>query len=560
MPLLQTVANLLWAGSALPGALAFRWASRRVQATQRRLLMQILRRNAHTQFGIRHQFGQIDSPAAYQQTVPLATYDDLHPWLERIAAGEPNVLTAAPVRLLEPTSGSSAAPKLIPYTADLQADFQRGISPWIVHTFLHQPGLLHGSAYWSVTPVLARNRRSPGGIPIGFEEESEYFGGFARRLIDRLLAVPPAVKLISHTDSFRYASLRFLLARPDLRLISVWNPTFLTLLLAPLAQWQEELLTDLAAGSLTPPRPLDPDLHRQLTARLRPDPRRAGQVRTALAAGYATPPQQAAAHRHIWPRLGLISCWADANAAAYAGQVARLFPQARLQPKGLLATEGFVSLPLAGAGPGAALSVRSHFFEFLPADAPAARPRLAHELEIGGTYAVVLTTAGGLYRYRLGDLIRVTGKVADCPRLTFLGRAGAISDWFGEKLHEPHVQAALAPLLAQADLHPDFLLLACETARPPAYALFIQAPQAQAQQILALAAGLEEALAANPHYANCRRLGQLGPVRGFRIRQGGQAAFLARAVADGQRAGDVKPALLDRRTDWAGRFDGRFLR
>ena len=50
-----------------------------------------------------------------------------------------------------------------------------------------------------------------------------------------------------------------------------------------------------------------------------------------------------------------------ANAAGYAARLARLLPQARLQPKGVLATEGFVSFPLAGH-PGHALSLGSHFF------------------------------------------------------------------------------------------------------------------------------------------------------------------------------------------------------
>ena len=62
----------------------------------------------------------------------------------------------------------------------------------------------------------------------------------------------------------------------------------------------------------------------------------------------------------------MISCWADAAGAAPAAALASRFPSAVLQPKGLLATEGFVSLPLAAAG-GAVLSARSHFFEFFEA-------------------------------------------------------------------------------------------------------------------------------------------------------------------------------------------------
>jgi hypothetical protein len=45
---------------------------------------------------------------------------------------------------------------------------------------------------------------------------------------------------------------------------------------------------------------------------------------------------------------------------------------------------------------GAALAVRSHFFEFVSADG---KVRLAHELSDGAEYSVLLTTSGGLWRY-----------------------------------------------------------------------------------------------------------------------------------------------------------------
>ena len=93
------------------------------------------------------------------------------------------------------------------------------------------------------------------------------------------------------------------------------------------------------------------------------DARRKDALRTALRA--ATPGER---HAILWPHLQVISCWTDANAAAPAAHVARLFPHARIQGKGLIATEGFISLPLAGHE-GAALSVRSHFLEFAPATA-----------------------------------------------------------------------------------------------------------------------------------------------------------------------------------------------
>src|SRR5262249_22262248 len=123
-------------------------------------------------------------------------------------------------------------------------------------------------------------------------------------------------------------------------------------------------------------------------------------------------------HALLWPRLRVISCWADGNSAPAARRLAALFPHATIRAKGLIATEGFVSLPWEECG-GAVLAVRSHFLEFLQADAvgrpDATCPQLAHELEPGYAYSVVLTTGGGLYRYHLGDVVAVVGRVRDCP-------------------------------------------------------------------------------------------------------------------------------------------------
>ena len=60
--------------------------------------------------------------------MPLARYEDFQTDIERIAAGEPSVLTADKVLLLQPTSGTTGGEKLIPYTASLRREYQRAAS------------------------------------------------------------------------------------------------------------------------------------------------------------------------------------------------------------------------------------------------------------------------------------------------------------------------------------------------------------------------------------------------------------------------------------------------
>lgn len=546
-------ANGLWMLSTLPQSAAFHLAVRNVEQAQRQRLLEILRQSANTEFGRRYDFASIRTTAEFQARLPLLQYEDYQPWLERVGDGQPEVLTAEPVLLLEPTSGSTAATKLIPYTASLKAEFQHAIAVWIFDLFTHNPTLLGGQAYWSVSPVVRRDARTTGGIPIGFEEDGEYLSRWQHAMLNHILAVPSAVRWISEIESFRYVTLLFLLRSPSLRLISVWNPTFLSLLVARLAEWGPQLAADIAHGTLTTPTPLAEDIDAQLRRQNVPDTRRARE----LASIFQTTTAPGERHARLWPRLRVISCWADAHAALYAQELARLFPQARIQGKGLLATEGFVSFPLEKKN-GAALAMRSHFYEFLPAQESDTPPKLAHELIAGNQYAVVLTTGGGLYRYQLHDQVEVTGFYGECPLLRFVGKANHIVDWFGEKLNAAHVSNIVTNVLGE--LTPEFWLLACErTLTPPAYTLFIQASQMADGQLRQLAANIETGLQENFHYRYCRELGQLAAVRVFRIAERAQERYLAICQARGQRAGDIKPAALHQADNWAQSFCGRWL-
>jgi GH3 auxin-responsive promoter len=489
-----TFANTAWYLSLLKEAGAFHVAVKNTVQTQEQVLLETLKRNQDTVFGQRHKFSSIHSSSDYQALIPLSTYEDYQPYIERIARGEQNILTADKVKLLEPTSGSTSARKLIPYTASLQQSFMRGIAPWVVNLFQTCPDLLYGTAYWSLSPVIKREHTSAG-IPIGFEEDSAYLGCLGVWLNQAVMAVPSEVKFVESIHDFRYITLLFLLKAQNLRLISVWNPTFLSLLVENLFNWKEQLANDIEKGEVS--LELSSSLKTRLLHHHCPNPKRAKEIRTIDSSNLANLCAQ------FWPRLKLISCWTDANAAPYAQQLQKLFPQATFQGKGLIATEGFISLPLGLEAP--ALAIRSHFFEFVD---EAGNVKLAHQLESRQTYSVVLTT-DTFYRYQLFDRVKVVGFYQTCPLIRFVGKEALVSDHFGEKLNEHHVRQTLEMLFAKYQLAPTFILLSCEIyAEGSAYTLFIEGaavPNAFAHE-------LDEKLRENPHYDYCRRLGQLGIV------------------------------------------------
>src|SRR5215217_7661229 len=73
---------------------------------QDRLLRQILETNADTDFGRRHGFGGIASFRDFQKRVPIASYEDLEPYITAEIHGQLNQLTRDPAVLFTTTSGT----------------------------------------------------------------------------------------------------------------------------------------------------------------------------------------------------------------------------------------------------------------------------------------------------------------------------------------------------------------------------------------------------------------------------------------------------------------------
>jgi hypothetical protein len=540
------LANTLWSLSARPRTRRFLRALHHPAQTQHALLRRYLTTSAHTLFGKAHRFETLTTPERFQQAIPLSTYDDYTPYIEKIAAGEPHILTRDPVRYFALSSGSSAAEKWLPYTPSLLAEFNEAISPWISTLFAAHPRARHGPAYWSISPILPPRDR-PSAIPVGFDDDSAYLGGIFKHLVNATLAAPGELRHVTDMNAFRYLTLLALLRMRTLALVSVWHPSFLTLLLAAAPAHWNSLLRDVHDGTLTPPV----DAPAVARAALSRSPNRA-RARELESLGPHFPASW-------WPNLTLLSAWSDAHAATSARELQALFPQVPFQPKGLLATEGVTTFPLSlGNETYYPLALRSHFFEFLADDGT---PRLAHELDLHATYTVVLTTAGGLYRYRTGDAVSVTGRLFETPTLRFLGKADASSDLRGEKLNALFVGGVLNAFHRTLPVEPSFSMLA--PAEPsgtaPGYVLYLELP-ARTSVPPSAAATLDALLCRNPHYAYCRALGQLARVRLFRI-DGASAAkvYLETCARRGQRLGNIKPSPLHRGAYWSAEFPGALL-
>jgi GH3 auxin-responsive promoter len=528
LSLKRSLVHRLWLATLAPGRHRFQKALTCPQEVQRRLLEEILRRNGRCAYAEQKGFAGVQAVEAFLRQTPLAGYADHEPFIQAAARGQAYQLTVEPVLGLQPSSGTSAASKLIPYTRTLHRQFMSAVGPWLSKLYAGHPQLIRGSVYWSISPPVAR-QPGPGAIPVGFVNDAAYLGPLGRWVHAASSAIPDqAIGSAAETD-FRFLTLAHLLAAEDLALISVWSPTFLIALLRHLEAHQAEVLDALSRWASS------------------------ARVRQVASIVGRSPAEQ---HYHLlWPRLRLISCWTHGISRPYAQMLARWFPGVGLQGKGLVATEAIVSIPWHNdLDP--LLAVCSHFFEFISEDT--GDLLLAHQLCKGGIYSVVVTTGGGLYRYRLHDLVEVTGFAGRTPALRFLAKDNLVSDHCGEKLNAAHVQRLLAGILDAHGMGNAFHLLA--PSRSPdgtlAYVLFLEKSALGPHAAQSLAGGLEERLKDNFHYALCRRLKQLGPARLLLLDPQGSPldVYYTRMRHRGVKAGDVKLQALDHETGWEQHF------
>ncbi len=543
------LANLLWLLSCLPGRLAFLRAARNVKRTQTRVLVRILTRNASTDFGKRHRFATIRNPDAFQ-AVPLSDYEDYAAPIAAIRTGRTTVLTRDQVVLLQPTSGSTAATKLIPYTRALQREFQAAIDPWIAALYLAYPGLLLGRHYWSISPTTPVSAVPAGGVRVGFADDAEYLGVIQRFVARALFAVPPEIAQVRDPDAFAYLTVLFLLRERNLRLISVWHPSFLTLLTQAAATHLMAVANDLETGTIAASIELLPDLRRTLTARLGTHPDRAQELR-------ATDRSRLDLPGCLWPRLRVISCWTEGRAEPWLSDLRRQFPRVVIQGKGLIATEGMVSFPL-GAAAGKVCAIRSHFLEFY--DVATGQIRRAWEVQSGGVYSVILTTSGGLYRYRLHDLVRVTGFCHRAPCLDFIARDNLVSDLVGEKLSGQHVETSIQSVEKRCGVRFAFAMVApVLDPQSLGYVFYVRLIDGTKTDWRKTGNLLEEELNRNFHYHHARQLSQLRPIRIFRVAGDANVAYRRRLMQKGARTGDIKFGVLSLDTGWASVLDGEYV-
>ncbi len=488
-----------------------------LQMSQKKWLMECLNRNAMSCYGQDYQFGKIDTIKMYQEHVPIVEYETIEPLIIQMAEGKADILFQGLPVAFEITGGSTSGGKLIPYSDKSFEDFKCAILPWLSDVSTRY-GITGKAIYWSISPALRRPVLTKGGIKIGVSD-AQYLGNATSEFSNNFMTIPSWVGELYNVEEWQLATLYWLIRSKDLELISIWSPTFLLMLIDALEKHSDELLYLFSKGGTINENLLvsDIDSYDRFVK-------------------YLSSKDTSA----IWSNIKLISCWQDASSKIFFEKLHSKFPAVSFQAKGLMSTEGVVTIP--SVNDNTTLAFMSGFYEFRDINGSIF---LSHELTIGNIYEVIMTTSGGLYRYATKDKVKCDGFENELPILSFVGRIGIVSDMVGEKLDEIFVLNVLS-------YHDGFAMLVPNNDTLKPHYFLISNSDIDIDIV-------EQNLAINPQYAYARKIGQLHELKHILIPDIIDLYINYKITDNECRIGDIKIPTLSIDKGWLKIIKGYHL-
>lgn len=343
----------------------------------------------NTLFGIEHGFGDINSIVRFQKKVPIHRYDDLRPYLEKIIVDRSeNVLWDTPTRWFAMSSGTTNdKSKYIPVTKESleNCHFRCG----------HQMLGLYANSYPDTSFVLGKTLVIGGSQQINDIGDGVFTGDISAVLMKNL---PFLVKLARTPEE-----------------------------IALLPDWEEKLdkLSNYARNE---------DIRALL-----------GVPSWMLVLLKKIVADTGASIPDLWPNLEVFF-HGGVSFSPYKDQYQELIPNGKMRYwETYNASEGFFGIQYSADSNDLLLMLDNEiFYEFIPSsewkeDNP--KTVVLSEVELGKQYAMVITTSGGLWRYKIGDTIEFTSKDPYLFRIT--GRTKQFINAFGEELIVDNADRAL---------------------------------------------------------------------------------------------------------------------
>ncbi|KAL6626982.1 hypothetical protein ACP70R_030708 [Stipagrostis hirtigluma subsp. patula] len=429
-------------------------------AVQRETLRRILAENAAVEYLRRLGLAGRTDPDSFRACVPLATHADLEPYIARIAGGDTSaVLTAKPVTSISLSSGTTQGKrkyllfndelfKLTMHVYQTSFAFRNRVFPvddGKALEFIYGSRVLATSGGLTATTATTNLYRN------------EEFKSTMRDIMPRCCSPDEVIFGPDYAESLYCHLLCGLLFAGEVRTVSSMFAHSLVLAFQTFERVWEELCADIRGGVLSPARVTAPAVRRAVSALLAPNPALAGEVARRCAGlsdddWYGVIPA-------LWPNAKYVRSIVTGSMEHYVKKLRHYAGGLPLVAMDYGASEGMVGANVEPMVPpeSATFTVFPNiaYFEFIPlktggggaianecGDA-AANPVGLTEVAVGEHYEVVMTTFAGLYRYRLGDVVKVAGFYNSTPKLKFVCRLNLTLSINVDRNTEQDVQLAV---------------------------------------------------------------------------------------------------------------------
>lgn len=366
--------------------------------TQQAVLRTLLRQAADTEWGRRYEFADLaradDVVAAYQDRVPLHTYDDIREAAERVRGGAEDVMWPGRFKHFAVSSGTVSEGKIIPVSRAMIAN-DRAFS------------LGTGLNYVAMTDNLKLLGGKHLTLPGRIEEDPNYPGSLVGEISGLLAEYAPT-----------FFSTLFQAVSNEVAFLPNWEQKLRAIA-------ERTVDEDVRMLVMAPTWALV--LFKEL---IRCHNARHGTRATTVGA--------------VWPNLQLFI----SGGVALRSYRALLEEQIGLDVDFVEtygASEGFFSFQNVLDDPAMLLHLDNGlFFEFVRMDEKgAARPRryTVADVEPGVRYALYVSSCSGLWSYDVGDVVRFTQ--TDPPKIMVAGRTSEMIDKYGEAVFGDEARSAL---------------------------------------------------------------------------------------------------------------------
>ncbi|MBR2824175.1 MAG: GH3 auxin-responsive promoter family protein [Clostridia bacterium] len=518
--------------------------SQRAVSLQRETLMMLLRENADTEYGRKYGFSGISTVEEYLEKVPLSVYDTYEPYIRRMIHEEQsNLLTREDPVHYAKTSGSVGVPKYIPLSRRELEIYGRYAGHM---TFGVMDEYYRNTRWRSSRPGFVLNLLElhmtmlPNGVPCSAVSGSLLM---PYRKFVRYFATSPweVINTPEQTDSKYLRALFALRERNVILIIGAFMTAAVDTMDYICANWQK-LVEDIAGGTISEEAKIPPDLRRACEKQMFADPHRARELECEFSKGFDE------IIPRIWKKIQLVCCIGTGGFSAYTKRMwrytGRNVPFSNLN---YAASEGLIASARRTGDTSYVLVPDSGFYEFFPVKDENAGPKTIEDLEVGEEYELVMTNLSGLYRYRIQDVVRVTGFYNEAPMLQFIYRMNQIISIAGEKTNEEALDWSIAQFIKETGLivH-DYSIYAELESKPGHYVILMEPDHIVPREDIPRYRDVIEArlMQANPSFGEKIRTGRLGPSELVFVQQQSYQLYREMMMYRGVSVNQIKPVRV----------------